>query len=131
MEKDFLVPALMVAKSEINLILDELIEQFYDKITELFEQSDERWIERIQAFTFQEEIQSLPAKTAITKENLATVQEAKLFMILQGLNAKSKLKQIAETQDHNCLGQLIGKVMDNPEDEAFLQSLMQNKNSSN
>lgn len=120
MEKDFLLPAFMAAESEINLIINDLIAQLHDKINELFQEPDERWVERIFAFSFDDEIK-IEEGNDFDKKHLVAARKAKTFMYLQGLNAKSKLKKIGETQNGRCLGHVIAQIMNSPENEEYFK----------
>ncbi len=118
MGKDFLIPAFMAAESEINLIINDLIEQLHDKIDKLFQEPDERWVERIFAFSFEDEIKMEKGK-GIEAKHLIAARKAKILMFLQGLNAKAKLKKIGEIQHGRCLGHVIAQVMNSPENQEY------------
>ena len=129
MERDFLVSAFMAAESEINLILDELSKEFHNKIVEAFQEPEEWWIERILAFTFKDEISpNISEDHNITKNHLIAAQKAKTLMLLQGLNAKAKLKQIAEIKNRKCLSQMMAEIMNSPENEAYFKAIIDNAN---
>ena len=52
MERNDFLAAFMAAESEINLILEDLTRQLHEKMDQLFQEPDERWVERILAFSF-------------------------------------------------------------------------------
>jgi len=122
MDKDFLLSAFMAAEGEINLIVNDLTKQLHDKINELFQEPDERWVERILAFTFKHEIQrnNEPEKPIIN-DYLVAARQAKTLMYLQGLNAKKKLKQITDIKGRRCLGHAIAEIMNSPGNEEYLK----------
>ncbi len=49
-------------------------------------------------------------------------------MLLQGLNAKAKLKQIAEIKNRKCLSQMMAEIMNSPENEAYFKAIIDNAN---
>ena len=128
MDKDFLLSAFMAAEGEINLIVEELTTELDDKINGLFQEPDERWVERIFAFTFKDEIQlNNEPENSIKKDHFAAARKAKTLMYLQGLHIKTKMKQMMEIKSGRCLGHLISGVMDSSDYEAYLK--LMNKDS--
>lgn len=121
MEKNFLIPALMAAESEINLILDELNKQFHNEILELLQQSDERWIERVFTFVFQKDGETKNIDNYITESHLNAAKKARFFFLLKGLNTKKELKKIVEAKTNHCLVQMMNQLT--PEDKVLLQTL--------
>lgn len=122
MDKEFLLSAFMAAEGEINLIVNDLTTELDDKINELFQEPDERWVERIFTFTFRDEIQlNNESKNRITKDHFIAARKAKTLMYLQGLNIKTKMKQMVETKSKRCLGHLIAEVMNSSDYEAYLK----------
>lgn len=124
MDKDFLLSAFLAAEGEINLIVNDLTAELDDKINKLFQEPDERWVERIFTFTFKGEIQlNNESKNRITKDHFIAARKAKTLMYLQGLNIKTKMKmkQMVETKSKRCLGHLIAEVMNSSDYEAYLK----------
>jgi hypothetical protein len=122
MDKEFLLSAFMAAEGEINLIVNDLTTELDDKINELFQEPDERWVERIFTFTFRDEIQlNNESKNRITKDHFIAARKAKTLMYLQGLNIKTKMKQMVETKSKRCLGHLIAEVMNSSDYEVIFE----------
>ncbi|MFO7990207.1 MAG: hypothetical protein R6U16_12050 [Desulfotignum sp.] len=128
MDKDFLLSAFMAAEGEINLIVNELTTELDDKINESFQEPDERWVERILAFTFKEEIQlNYEPKNRITKDHFIAARKAKTLMYLQGLNIKTKMKQMVEIKSRRCLGHLVAETMNSSDYEAYFKLMTRDR----
>lgn len=124
MENEAIVSAYMAAEGEINLILDDLTRQLRNRIDELFQEPDERWVERIQTFTFKNENTLNSVSENLTaKDCLVAARKAKVLMYLQGLNAAAKLKQISEIKEPRCLGDLIARAIDSDGTAGYLKYL--------
>lgn len=122
MERNDFLSAFMAAESEINLIVEDLTKQLHEKMDELFQEPDERWVERILAFSFNE-IQTQKGQS-IEEKHLIIAKEAKKLMYLHGLNAKVKLEQIGDSKKRRCPRQMINRVKKSPENKKYLKLIL-------
>ena len=124
MDRNDFLSAFMAAESEINLILEDLTKQLHEKMDELFQESDERWVERILAFSFNK----IPAQEmqAIDERDITIARQAKKLMYLHGLNAKVQLEQIGDSKNRRCPGQMIYHIKNSPKNKKYLESILKN-----
>lgn len=122
MDRNSFLSAFMAAESEINLIIEDLTKQLHEKMDELFQEPDERWVERILAFSFNE-IQTREGES-IEEKHLIIAREAKKLMYLHGLNAKVKLAQIGDSKNRRCPRQMINQVKNSPENKKYLKLIL-------
>lgn len=122
MKRNDFLSAFMAAESEINLIIEDLSKQLHEKMDELFQEADERWLERVLAFSFND----MQAKKvqSIEERHLAVAQKAKTLMYLHGLNAKVQLQQIGDSKNRKCPGMMINRVMRSPENKKYLNMIL-------
>ncbi|WP_020589617.1 hypothetical protein [Desulfobacter curvatus] len=124
MDRNDFLAAFMAAESEINLILEDLTKQLHKKMDELFQEPDERWVERILAFSFNkiptQEVQS------IEDRHLTIAKQAKKLMYLHGLHAKVQLEQIGDSKKRRCPGQMIYQVKNSPKNSKYLELILKN-----
>lgn len=124
MERNDFLSAFMAAESEINLILEELTEQLHKRMDELFQEPDERWVERISAFSFNkmptQEVQSIEAR------DLVIAKQAKKLMYLHGLHAKVQLERIGDSKNRRCPGQMISQIKNSPKNHKYLELILKN-----
>ena len=127
MDRNDFLSAFMAAESEINLIIEDLTKQLHKKMDELFQESDERWVERILTFSFNkiptQEVQS------IEERHLIIAKQAKKLMYLHGLNAKVQLEQIGDSKNRRCPGQMIYKIKNSPKNNKYLEFILKNNSS--
>lgn len=128
MDRNDFLSAFMAAESEINLIIEELTKQLHKKMDELFQEPDERWVERILAFSFNK----IPTqeRQSIEERHLVIAKQAKKLMYLHGLNAKVQLEQIGASKNRRCPGQMIYHVKNSPRNNKYLELLFKNNSSS-
>jgi hypothetical protein len=124
MDRNDFLSAFMAAESEINLILEDLSKQLHEKMDELFQESDERWVERILAFSFNK-IPALDAQS-IDERAITIARQAKKLMYLHGLNAKVQLAQIGDSKNRRCPGQMIYHIKNCPKNKKYLESILKN-----
>lgn len=124
MDRNDFLAAFMAAESEINLILEDLTKQLHKKMDELFQEPDERWVERILAFSFNK----IPTQEVQTIEgrHLTIAKQAKKLMYLHGLNAKIQLEQIGDSKNRRCPGQMIHQVKNSPKNSKYLELVLKN-----
>ncbi len=125
MKKDLLTAAFMAAESEINLLVNDLAEQLQNRMIELFQQSDERWIERIGIFSFGDDKET-KGDRKLREKQLIAARKAKTLMFLQGMNATSNLKNNTRFNNKRCLGQVIAQLMNSPENEEYFKRIIDN-----
>jgi len=127
MNRNDFLSAFMAAESEINLILEDLTKQLHQRMDELFQEPDERWVERILAFSFNkippQEVQPIEAK------HLIIAKQAKKLMYLHGLNAKIQLEQIGDSKKRRCPGQMIYQIKNSPKNNKYLELILKNDSS--
>lgn len=124
MDRNDFLSAFMAAESEINLILEDLTKQLHEKMDELFQESDERWVERILAFSFNK----IPAQDtqSIDERDITIARQAKKLMYLHGLNAKVQLEQIGDSKNRRCPGQMIYHIKNSPKNKKYLEAILKN-----
>nr|WP_319494960.1 hypothetical protein [uncultured Desulfobacter sp.] len=124
MDRNDFLSAFMAAESEINLILEDLTKQLHEKMDELFQESDERWVERILAFSFNK----IPTQDmlSIDDRDITIARQAKKLMYLHGLNAKVQLEQIGNSKNRRCPGQMIYHIKQSPKNKKYLESILKN-----
>jgi uncharacterized UBP type Zn finger protein len=124
MDRNDFLSAFLAAESEINLILEDLTKQLHKKMDELFQEPDERWVERILAFSFNK----IPTQDAqsIDERDLTIAKQAKKLMYLHGLNAKVQLEQIGDSKNRRCPGQMIYHIKNSPKNRKYLESILKN-----
>lgn len=110
MTKNLILSPTMAAKSEINLIIQDFTKQLNDRLDTLFEEPDNKWIDRIMVFTFENE-NSINSQM---DDLLIAVKQAKLLMHLQGIEIKKQLEEISENNHKKCLGRTIYQAVDTP-----------------
>lgn len=124
MDRNDFLSAFMAAESEINLILEDLTKQLHEKMDALFQESDERWVERILAFSFNK-IPDQDTQT-IDERDITIARQAKKLMYLHGLNAKVQLEQIGDSKKRRCPGQMIYHIKNSPKNKKYLESILKN-----
>lgn len=124
MDRNDFLSAFMAAESEINLIIEELTKQLQKKMDELFQESDERWVERILTFSFNriptQEVQSIEEKHVII------AKQAKKLMYLHGLHAKIQLEQIGDSKNRICPGRMVNQIKKSPKNSKYLELIFKN-----
>lgn len=124
MDRNDFLSAFMAAESEINLIIEDLTKQLQKKMDELFQEPDERWVERILTFSFNkiptQEVQSIEEK------HLIVAKQAKKLMYLHGLNAKVQLEQIGDSKNRKCPGRMIKQIKNSPKNSKYLELIFKN-----
>ncbi len=124
MERNDFLAAFMAAESEINLILEDLTRQLHEKMDQLFQEPDERWVERILAFSFNTPLAQ--ETQSVEDRHLTIAKQAKKLMYLHGLNAKVQIEKIGDSKNRRCPGQMIYQVKNSPKNSKYLELILKN-----
>lgn len=116
MNKRFILSATMAARSEINLIIHDFTKQLNDRLDTLFKEPDDKWIDRVMAFTFENDKMTNAQKDdSLNDALLIAAQQAKLLMHLQGIKIKNQLEEMTDSNHKNCLGKIISQALETPD----------------
>ncbi len=115
MNKRFILSATMAAKSEINLIIHDFTKQLNDRLEALFKEPDDKWIDRVMAFSFETEKTKDQKDDSLNDALVLAAQQAKLLMYLQGIKIKNQLEEMTDKNHKNCLGKIISQALEPPD----------------